>query len=193
MTTDPFALAAYATALRPVVAELRTLAEDATAEPSKRVHARSAKARRPVIEPDHRVDENRLGQADIRPAVQRCYGANQRGQRDLGKTVQRPGATARQAFFQAPSREVGLIQADAKRLIGRSEHDIVGIFQGGSVRGDELEPPVFGCNQAALARAQADDLRHDAGIGVLAREHPLAVAAAHRDACSRVEHEAGKA
>jgi len=40
-TTDPAALAAYAEALRPVVAALRTLAEDATAEPSKRVHART--------------------------------------------------------------------------------------------------------------------------------------------------------
>ncbi|MDC0746017.1 hypothetical protein [Polyangium mundeleinium] len=40
-TTDPAALAAYAGALRPVVASLRTLAEDATAEPSKRVHARA--------------------------------------------------------------------------------------------------------------------------------------------------------
>lgn len=40
-TTDPAALAAYANALRPVVASVRSLVEDATAEPSKRVHARS--------------------------------------------------------------------------------------------------------------------------------------------------------
>lgn len=40
-TTDPAAMAAYAGALRPVVTNLRTLVEDATAEPSKRVHARS--------------------------------------------------------------------------------------------------------------------------------------------------------
>lgn len=40
-TTDPAALAAYAALLRPVVTNLRTLVEDATAEPSKRVHARS--------------------------------------------------------------------------------------------------------------------------------------------------------
>lgn len=40
-TTDPAALAAYAEALRPVVASLRALVEDATAEPSKRVHART--------------------------------------------------------------------------------------------------------------------------------------------------------
>lgn len=40
-TTDPAALAAYADLLRPVVASLRTLTEDATAAPSKRVHARS--------------------------------------------------------------------------------------------------------------------------------------------------------
>jgi hypothetical protein len=40
-TSDPAALAAYAGALRPVVTNLRTLVEDATAAPSKRVHARS--------------------------------------------------------------------------------------------------------------------------------------------------------
>ena len=40
-TTDPAALAAYAGALRPVVASLRALAEDATAAPSQRVHARA--------------------------------------------------------------------------------------------------------------------------------------------------------
>lgn len=39
-TTDPAAMAAYAGELRPVVTNLRTLIEDATAEPSKRVHAR---------------------------------------------------------------------------------------------------------------------------------------------------------
>jgi hypothetical protein len=36
-TTDPAALAAYAVTLRPVLANLRTLVEDATAEPSKRI------------------------------------------------------------------------------------------------------------------------------------------------------------
>lgn len=40
-TTDPAALTAYAGTLRPVVAGLRTLVEDATAAPSKRVHARA--------------------------------------------------------------------------------------------------------------------------------------------------------
>lgn len=40
-TSDPVALAAYAELLRPVVTNLRSLVEDATAEPSKRVHARS--------------------------------------------------------------------------------------------------------------------------------------------------------
>lgn len=40
-TTDPAALAAYAELLRPVVTNIRTLVEDATAEPSKRIHARS--------------------------------------------------------------------------------------------------------------------------------------------------------
>ncbi len=40
-TTDPAALAAYANELRPVVASLRTLAEDATVRPSKRVHSRA--------------------------------------------------------------------------------------------------------------------------------------------------------
>ena len=39
-TTDPAALAAYAELLRPVVTNLRTLVEDATAEPDKRVHSR---------------------------------------------------------------------------------------------------------------------------------------------------------
>jgi len=39
-TTDPAALAAYASALRPVVATLRALAEDATLPASKRVHGR---------------------------------------------------------------------------------------------------------------------------------------------------------
>jgi hypothetical protein len=40
-TTDPAALAAFADELRPVVAGLRALAEDATAAPSKRVHSRT--------------------------------------------------------------------------------------------------------------------------------------------------------
>ncbi len=39
-TSDPAALAAYADLLRPVVTNLRTLAEDATATPDKRVHSR---------------------------------------------------------------------------------------------------------------------------------------------------------
>jgi hypothetical protein len=39
-TTDPAALAAYAELLRPVVAKLRTHAEDATATPDQRVHSR---------------------------------------------------------------------------------------------------------------------------------------------------------
>lgn len=41
-TTDPAALAAYASELRPVVASLRVLAEDATARPSHRQRARIA-------------------------------------------------------------------------------------------------------------------------------------------------------
>lgn len=40
-TSDPVALAAYAESIRPVVTNLRSLVEDATAEPSKRIHARS--------------------------------------------------------------------------------------------------------------------------------------------------------
>lgn len=40
-TSDPAALAMYAGALRPVVASLRALAEDATAAPSQRVHSRA--------------------------------------------------------------------------------------------------------------------------------------------------------
>lgn len=39
-TTDPAALAAYAALLRPVVASIRTLVEDATSAPDKRVHSR---------------------------------------------------------------------------------------------------------------------------------------------------------
>lgn len=39
-TTDPAALAAYAELLRPVVTNLRALAEDATATPDQRVHSR---------------------------------------------------------------------------------------------------------------------------------------------------------
>ena len=39
-TSDPAALAAYAAELRPVVASLRTLAEDATRPATKRVHSR---------------------------------------------------------------------------------------------------------------------------------------------------------
>jgi hypothetical protein len=41
LTTDPAALAAYAGELRPVVAKLRALAEDATARPSQRIHSRA--------------------------------------------------------------------------------------------------------------------------------------------------------
>ncbi len=40
-TSDPAALAAYAGGLRPVVASLRTLAEDATSPADKRVHSRA--------------------------------------------------------------------------------------------------------------------------------------------------------
>jgi hypothetical protein len=39
-TSDPAALATYADLLRPVVMNLRSLAEDATATPDKRVHSR---------------------------------------------------------------------------------------------------------------------------------------------------------
>lgn len=39
-TSDPAALAAYAELLRPVIANLRALVEDATATPSKRIHSR---------------------------------------------------------------------------------------------------------------------------------------------------------
>lgn len=39
-TSDPAALAAYAAELRPVVASLRELAEDATVRPAQRVHGR---------------------------------------------------------------------------------------------------------------------------------------------------------
>ncbi|MDC0747358.1 hypothetical protein [Polyangium mundeleinium] len=58
-TTDPAALAAYAGALRPVVASLRTLVEDATAAPSKRVHARAFLRReilRGIRELEARID-----------------------------------------------------------------------------------------------------------------------------------------
>ncbi|MRG95590.1 hypothetical protein [Polyangium spumosum] len=58
-TTDPAALAVYAGELRPVVASLRALAEDATAEPSKRVHARSFLRRellRGIRELEARID-----------------------------------------------------------------------------------------------------------------------------------------
>jgi ribosomal protein S12 methylthiotransferase accessory factor YcaO len=41
-TTDPESLAAFASALKPTVAILRTLAEDATARPSQRQRARVA-------------------------------------------------------------------------------------------------------------------------------------------------------
>lgn len=60
-TTDPAALAAYAELLRPVVTNLRALVEDATAEPSKRVHARSflrreiLKGLRAIISPSFSV------------------------------------------------------------------------------------------------------------------------------------------
>ena len=40
VSTDPAALAAYAELLRPVIATIRTLAEDATSSPDKRVHSR---------------------------------------------------------------------------------------------------------------------------------------------------------
>jgi hypothetical protein len=40
MTADPAALAAYAAELRPVVASLRELAEDATVRPAQRIHGR---------------------------------------------------------------------------------------------------------------------------------------------------------
>jgi hypothetical protein len=39
-TTDPAALATYAELLRPIVANVRALAEDATATPDQRVHSR---------------------------------------------------------------------------------------------------------------------------------------------------------
>lgn len=39
-TSDPAALAAYAALLRPVVTNLRTLAEDATAPPDQRTRSR---------------------------------------------------------------------------------------------------------------------------------------------------------
>ncbi|TKD03052.1 hypothetical protein [Polyangium fumosum] len=58
-TTDPAALAAYAGALRPVVASLRSLAEDATAAPSQRVHARAYLRReilRGIRELEARID-----------------------------------------------------------------------------------------------------------------------------------------
>ncbi len=40
-TTDPAAIATYAKGLRPVVASLRTLAEEATARPAQRIHTRA--------------------------------------------------------------------------------------------------------------------------------------------------------
>jgi hypothetical protein len=40
-TTDPAALTTYANALRPVVANLRALTEDATARPAQRIHSRA--------------------------------------------------------------------------------------------------------------------------------------------------------
>ncbi|MRG93883.1 hypothetical protein [Polyangium spumosum] len=58
-TTDPAALAAYAGELRPVVANLRALAEDATAAPSQRVHARAYLRRellRGIRELEARID-----------------------------------------------------------------------------------------------------------------------------------------
>jgi len=58
-TTDPAALAAYAGELRPVVASLRALAEDATAAPSQRVHARAFLRRellRGIRELEARID-----------------------------------------------------------------------------------------------------------------------------------------
>ncbi|MDI1483276.1 hypothetical protein [Polyangium sp. y55x31] len=58
-TTDPAALAAYAGLLRPVVTNLRTLVEDATAAPSQRVHARAFLRReilRGIRELEARID-----------------------------------------------------------------------------------------------------------------------------------------
>ncbi|MRG95769.1 hypothetical protein [Polyangium spumosum] len=58
-TTDPAALAAYAGTLRPVVASLRALVEDATAAPSQRVHARAFLRReilRGIRELEARID-----------------------------------------------------------------------------------------------------------------------------------------
>ncbi|MRG97658.1 hypothetical protein [Polyangium spumosum] len=58
-TTDPAALAAYAGELRPVVANLRALAEDATTAPSQRVHARAFLRReilRGIRELEARID-----------------------------------------------------------------------------------------------------------------------------------------
>lgn len=58
-TTDPAALAAYAGELRPVVTNLRTLIEDATAAPSQRVHARAFLRReilRGIRELEARID-----------------------------------------------------------------------------------------------------------------------------------------
>lgn len=58
-TTDPAALAAYASAMRPVVANLRVLAEDATARPSQRQRARVALRRdmlRGIRELEARLD-----------------------------------------------------------------------------------------------------------------------------------------
>lgn len=40
-TTDPAALAAYVGELRPVLAKLRALADDATVRPAQRVHSRA--------------------------------------------------------------------------------------------------------------------------------------------------------
>jgi hypothetical protein len=65
-TTDPAALAAYAGELRPVVASLRALAEDATARPALRVHSR-AYLRRDMLR-DLRELEARLDAAALPPA-----------------------------------------------------------------------------------------------------------------------------
>ena len=58
-TSDPAAMAAYAGALRPVVTTLRTMVEDATSAPSKRVHSRAFLRRemlRGIRELEARID-----------------------------------------------------------------------------------------------------------------------------------------
>ena len=65
-TSDPAALAAYAGALRPVVTTLRTMVEDATAAPSKRIHSRAYLRReilRGIRELEARIDAATPGPA----------------------------------------------------------------------------------------------------------------------------------